>query len=81
MPRRYSADVMKTNLKARYQLSDFLRAERNDRMTSILKRWIKNRASDKGDLEENSYLNLYFKTVLLLYLGLLYFKREKVCYF
>ena len=30
--------VMKTNLKARYRLSDLLRAQRNDRMTSNLKR-------------------------------------------
>ena len=29
--------VMKTYLKARYRLSDFLRAQRNDRMTSNLK--------------------------------------------
>ena len=47
--------VMKTNLKARYRLSDLLRAQRNDRMTSNLKRWIENGAPDKGDLEEDSY--------------------------
>ena len=34
--------VMKTYFKARYRLSDLLRAQRNDRMTSSLKRWIKN---------------------------------------
>ena len=50
--------VMKTYLKARYRLSDLLRGQRNDRMTSNLKRWINNGASDKGDLEENSYRNL-----------------------
>ena len=32
--------VMKTYLKARYRISDLLRAQRNDRMTSNLKRWI-----------------------------------------
>ena len=47
--------VMKTYLKARYRLSDLLRAQRNDRMTSNLKSWIENGAPDKGDLEEDSY--------------------------
>ena len=48
-------NVIKTYLKARYRLSDLLRAQRNDRMTSNLKRWIENGAPDKGDLEEDSY--------------------------
>ena len=54
--------VMKTYLKARYRLSDLLRAQRNDRGTSNLKRWIENGAPDKGDLEEDSYriLRQYF---------------------
>ena len=54
--------VMKTYLKARYRLSDLLRAQRNDRMTSNLKRWIENGTPDKGDLEEDSYriLRQYF---------------------
>ena len=54
--------VLKTYLKARYRLSDLLRAQRNDRMTSNLKRWIENGAPDKGDLEEDSYriLRQYF---------------------
>ena len=49
-------------LEGRYRLSDLLRAHRNDRMTSNLKRWIRNGAPDKGDLEENSYrfLRQYF---------------------
>ena len=53
---------MKTYLKARYRLSDLLRAQRNDRMTSNLKRWIENGSPEKGDLEENSYriLRQYF---------------------
>ena len=46
--------IMKTYLKARYRLSELLRAQRNDRMASSLKRWIKNWAPDKGDLEEDS---------------------------
>ena len=54
--------VMKTYLKARYRLSDLLRVQRNDRMTSNLKRWIENGSPDKGDLEEDSYriLRQYF---------------------
>ena len=47
--------VMKTHLRARYGLSDLLRAQKNDRMTSNLKRWNGNGAPDKGDLEEDSY--------------------------
>ena len=43
---------MKKFFKARYRLSDLLRAEQNDRMTSILKRCIGNGESDKGDLED-----------------------------
>ena len=54
--------VMKTYLKARYRLSDLLRAQGNDRMTSNFKRWIENGTPDKGDLEEDSYriLSQYF---------------------
>ena len=54
--------VMKTYLKLRYRLSDLLRAQRNDRMTSNLKKWIENGAPDKGDLEEDScrILRQYF---------------------
>ena len=54
--------VIKTYLKARYRLSDLLRAQRKDRMTSNLKRWIENGSPDKGDLEEDSYriLKQYF---------------------
>ena len=51
-------NVLKTCLKARYRLSDLLRAQQNDRMTSNLKRWMENRAPDKGDLEEDSYMIL-----------------------
>ena len=47
--------VMKTYLKVRYRLSDLLRAQRNDRMTSNLKKWIENGIPDKSDLEEDSY--------------------------
>ena len=47
--------VIKTYLKARYRLSDLLRTQRNDRMTSNLIRWTENGAPDKGDQEEDSY--------------------------
>ena len=54
--------VIKTYLKARYRLLDLLRAQRNDRMTSNLKRWIENGAPGNSDLEEDSYriLRQYF---------------------
>ena len=51
-------NLIKTYLKARYRLSHLLRAQRIDRMTSNLKRWIENGAPDKGDLEEDSYMIL-----------------------
>ena len=55
-------NVVKTYLKARYRLSDLLGAQKNDRMTSNLKRWIENGAPDKGDLEGDSYkiLNKFY---------------------
>ena len=46
--------AMKTYLMARYRLSDLLRAQRNDSMTSNLKKWIEKGAPDKGDLEDDS---------------------------
>ena len=54
--------VMKTYSKARYRLSNLLRAQRNDRMTSNLKRWIENCSPEKGDREEDNYriLRQYF---------------------
>ena len=54
--------VTKTYLKARYEFSDLLSVQRNDRMTSNLKRWIENGAPDKGDLEEDIYR--YTETLL-----------------
>ena len=55
--------VMKTYLRARYRLSDLLGAQRNDRITSNLKRWIEDGPPDKGDLEEDSnrILRQYFR--------------------
>ena len=76
-------NVVKTYLKARYRLSNLLRAQRNDRMTSNLKRWVENRAPDKGDLKEDSYKILkqfYMKRKDLLYLnkdGIVACKRKE----
>ena len=68
--------VMKTYLKARYSLSDLLRAQRNDHMTSNLKRWIKNGTPDKGELEEDSYriLRQYFMEEE----GRLYLNKDRI---
>ena len=74
---------MTTYPKARYRLSDLLRAQRNDRMTSNLKRWIENGALDKGDLEDDSYIILkqfYLKRKDSLYLnkdGIVACKRKE----
>ena len=76
-------NVIKTYLKARYRLSDLLKAQQNDRMTSNLKRWIENGAPDKRDLEEDSYKILkqfYMKRKDLLYLnkdGIVACKRKE----
>ena len=48
-------NVVKAYLKARYRLSDLLMAQRNDRITSNLKRWIENGSPDKGYLKEDRY--------------------------
>ena len=47
--------VIKTYLKTRCRLSYLLRLQQNDRMTTNLKRWIENGASDKGDMEGNNH--------------------------
>ena len=69
-------NVVKTYLRARYWLSDLLRAQRNDRMTSNLMRWIENGAPDKGDLEEDSYKIL--KQFYLKRKDLLYLNKDKI---
>ena len=76
-------NVMKTYPKARYRLSDLLRAQQNDRMTSNLRRWIENVAPDKGNLKEGSYKivkQFYLKRKDLLYLnkdGIVACKRKE----
>ena len=76
-------NLIKTYLKARYRLSDLLRAQQNARMTSNLKRWIENGAPDKKVLEKDSYKMLkqfYLKRKDLLYLnkdGIVACKRKE----
>ena len=69
-------NVIQTYLKARYRLSDLLKAQPNDRMTSNLKRWIENGAPDKGDLEEDSYKIL--KQFSMKRKDLLYLNKEGI---
>ena len=57
-------------------LSDLLWAQRNDRMTSNLKRWFENGAPGKGDLEEDSYKIL--KQFYLKRKDLFYLNKEKI---
>ena len=68
--------VMNTYFKARYRLSDLLRAHRNDRMTSNLKRWIENGAPDKGDLDEDRYRIL--RQYLMQKEGRLYLNKDGI---
>ena len=45
--------ALKEKVKARYRLSDLIRAQKNDKMTSNLSKWIRTGAKEKGDLEED----------------------------
>ena len=47
--------ALKEQVKARYKLSDLIRTQKNDKMTSNLSKWIRTGAKEKGDLEEDSY--------------------------
>ena len=47
--------ALKDHVKARYRLSDSIRAQKNDKMTSPLSEWIRMGAKEKGYLEEDSY--------------------------
>ena len=55
--------ALKEHVKARYRLSDLIRAQKNDKMTSNLSKWIRTGAKEKGDLEEDSYkiLSQFYK--------------------
>ena len=47
--------TLQEHVKARYRLSDLIRAQKNDKMTSNLSKWIRTGEKEKGDLEEDSY--------------------------
>ena len=55
--------VLKEHVKARYRLSDLIRAQKNEKMTSNLSKWIRTGGKEKGDLEEDSYkiLSQFYK--------------------
>ena len=47
--------VLKEHVKARYRLSDLIRAQKNDKMTSNLSKWIRTGNKERANLEEDSY--------------------------
>ena len=55
--------ALKEHVKTRYRLSDLIRAQKNDKMTSNLSKWIRTGAKEKGDLEKDSYkiLSQFYK--------------------
>ena len=55
--------ALKEHVKARYRLSDLIRAQKNDRMTINLSKWIRMGSKEKGELEEDSYkiLSQFYK--------------------
>ena len=55
--------ALKEHVKARYMLSDLIRAQKNDKMTSNLSTMIRTGSNEKGDLEEDSYkiLSQFYK--------------------
>ena len=40
--------ALKEHIKARYRLSDLIRAQKNGKMTSILSKWIRTKSKEKG---------------------------------
>ena len=55
--------ALKEHVKARYRLSDQMRAQKNDKMTSNFFTWIWTGSKEKGDMEEDSYkiLSQFYK--------------------
>ena len=55
--------ALKEHVKARYRLSDLIRAQKIDMMTCNLSKWIRTGSKEKGDLEEDSYkiLSQFYK--------------------
>ena len=50
--------ALKDHVKASYRVSDLIRAQKSDRMTSNLSKWIRTGVKEKGDMKENSYKTL-----------------------
>ena len=62
--------ALKEHVKVRYRLSDLIRAQKNDKMTINLSKWLRTGIKEKGDLEEDSYKivsQFYKETKKLLY--------------
>ena len=55
--------ALKEHVKARYRLSDLIRAQKKDKMTSNLSKWIGTENKEEGDLEEdsNKILSQFYK--------------------
>ena len=55
--------ALKEHVRARYRLSDLIRGQKNDKMTSNRSRWIRAGVKKKGDREEDNYkiLSQFYK--------------------
>ena len=55
--------ALKEHVTTRYRLSDLIRAQKNDKMTSNLSKWIRTGSREKGELEEDCYkiLSQFYK--------------------
>ena len=55
--------ALKEHVKARYILSDLIRVQKNDKMTSNFSKWIRAGTKEKRDLEKDSYkiLSQFYK--------------------
>ena len=54
---------LEEHVKAMYRLSDLIRAQKNDKRTGNLSKWIRTGVKEKGDLKEDSYkiLSQFYK--------------------
>ena len=46
--------ALKEHVKARYRLSDLITAQKNDKMTSNLSKWIRTGSKEKGDWKKTA---------------------------
>ena len=69
IPGELNGNVMalKEHVKARYRLSDLIRAQKNDKMTINLSKWIPMGEKEKRDLENDSYkiLRHYWRMIAI----------------